>query len=123
MAERRFNIARQGEQMMNDKVFKAYNRIKYIGNGLNKPVQEYQAPIQDYSLWTDRTQGTDILNSYNQSSQVWNPLFKGYYHPANLKEQPLNPVEGQSYIDFNGVLRYYEDKQWKPVHAVPASNI
>lgn len=123
MAERRFNIARQGEQMMNDKVFKAYNRIKYIGNGLNKPIQEYQAPIQDYSLWTDRTQGTDILNSYNQSSQVWNPLFKGYYHPANLKEQPLNPVEGQSYIDFNGVLRYYEDKQWKPVHAVPASNI
>ena len=123
MADRRFNLGRQGEQLMNDKLFKAYNRIKYIGNGLNTPRQEYQAPIQDYSLWVSRLTGKDVLNVYNQASRTWSPMFEGYYHPINLREQPLYPVEGQLMIDNNGVLRYYEDKQWKVVGAANADDL
>ena len=89
MANRRFNIGRQGEQLMNENVFNAYNRIKYIGNGLNVPVQQYQTPILDYSLWIDRSTGNDVLNVYNQSNRAWGPMFEGYYHTINLREQPL----------------------------------
>lgn len=123
MAERRFNIGRQGEQLMNDKLFKAYNRIKYVGNGAGTPTQEYQAPIQDFSLWVDPNEGYDVLKRYNQTSKQWSPMFKGYYHPACLTEQPMYPVEGQAYIDLNGVVRYYEDKQWKVAKAATATNL
>lgn len=123
MTNRRFNIGRQGEQLMNENLFNAYNRIKYIGNGLNVPIQQYQAPIPDYSLWINRATGNDVLNVYNQASRTWTPAFEGYYHPINLKEQPLYPVEGQLFIDGNGVLRYYEDKQWKVVGAASADDL
>ena len=85
MTNRRFNIGRQGEQLMNENLFNAYNRIKYIGNGLNVPIQQYQAPIPDYSLWINRATGNDVLNVYNQASRTWTPAFEGYYHPINLK--------------------------------------
>ena len=123
MTNRRFNIGRQGEQLMNENLFNAYNRIKYIGNGLNVPIQQYQSPILDYSLWINRATGNDVLNVYNQASRTWSPAFEGYYHPINLKEQPLYPVEGQLFIDSNGVLRYYEDKQWKVVGAASADDL
>ena len=123
MADRRFKLGRQGEQLMNDKLFGAYNRIKYIGNGLAQPEQEYQTPILDYSLWVDRNASTDVLKVYNDSKDAWQPMFEGYYHPVDLRIQPMYPVNGQLFIDSNGVLRYYEDKQWKVVAAAPADNI
>ena len=123
MADRRFNIGRQGEQFLDPNSFKAFNRIKYIGNGPEIPVQERQAPIQDYSLWVDRSTNSDVLKAYHQDSQIWKPMFEGYYHPANLKEQPLNPIEGQVFIDDNGTIRYYEDKQWKVASAATLTNL
>ena len=47
---RKFNNGRLGEQLMNNDLFLAYNRIKYIGNGPEVPVQERQAEIPNYSL-------------------------------------------------------------------------
>ena len=123
MADRRFNMGRQGEQFLDPNSFKAFNRIKYIGNGLEPPVQERQAPIPDYSLWIDRNTGTDVLKAYHQNSKIWKPMFEGYYHPANLKEQPMNPTEGQVFIDNNGTIRYYEDNQWKVASATIVSDI
>lgn len=118
---RKFNNGRLGEQLMNKDLFLAYNRIKYIGNGPNVPVQERQAAIPDYSLWIDRKTGYDVMKVWDQVK--WSPLFEGYYHPANVAVQPENPVEGQLYIDTNGVLRYYQDNQWRVVAAASASNL
>ena len=42
---RKFNSGRLGEHLMNNDLFLAYNRIKYIGNGVEDPVQERQAEI------------------------------------------------------------------------------
>ena len=127
MAEKRLvnrkSLGRQGEQLMNDNLFMAYNRIKYVGNGLNVPKQEYQTPILDYSLWVNRTTGSDVLNVYDESDKLWKPAFEGYYHPIDLRVQPMYPVNGQLFIDANGVLRYYEDKQWKVVAAASADDI
>lgn len=121
--KRRFNMGRQGEQFLDPNSFKAFNRIKYIGNGPGEPVQDKQAPMQDYSLWIDRSANSDVLKAYHQDTQIWKPMFEGYYHPANLKEQPLNPTEGQVFIDSNGTIRYYEDRQWKVASAASLTNL
>lgn len=118
---RKFNNGRLGEQLMNNDLFLAYNRIKYIGNGPNVPIQERQAEIPDYSLWIDRKTGYDVMKVWDQ--RKWSPLFEGYYHPANVSEQPANPVAGQLWVDSNGVLRFYQDNQWRVVAAASASNL
>ena len=118
---RKFNNGRLGEHLMNNEMFLAYNRIKYLGNGFETPVQERQAEIPNYSLWLDRKSGHDVLKAWDEVQ--WNPLFEGYYHPADLTVQPANPIPGQLYIDTNGVLRYYHNNQWKVVSAAAASNL
>ena len=123
MTTRKFNSGRLGEQLMNNDLFLAYNRIKYIGNGIQTPVQQYQTPILDYSLWIDRQANSDVMKSYSEASKTWKPMFEGYYHPASLLEQPQSPIDGQLYIDMNGVLRYYENGQWKVVTAIADSNL
>lgn len=124
MAEgRKFNIGRQSEQLLNEDMFKAYNRIKYVGYGPKTPVQQYQARIPDYALWIDSNTGEDVLKRYNQAKGIWSPMFEGYYHPACLTEMPKYPVEGQLMIDQNGVLRFYDDNQWKVAAAKSATNL
>ena len=118
---RKFNSGRLGEHLMNNDLFLAYNRIKYIGNGVEVPVQERQAEIPNYSLWIDRKTGYDVMKCWDEVK--WSPLFEGYYHPADITVQPSNPVTGQMYIDSNGVLRYYSNNQWKVVSAAAASNL
>ena len=118
---RKFNNGRLGEHLMNNELFLAYNRVKYLGNGFETPVQERQAEIPNYSLWLDRKSGHDVLKAWDEVQ--WNPLFEGYYHPADLTVQPANPIPGQLYIDTNGVLRYYHNNQWKVVSAAAASNL
>lgn len=111
---RKFNNGRFGEQLMNSDVFEAYNRIKYIGN-VDTPVQQYQTPIMDKSLWVNNQTGHDVMNIYR--NKTWNPLFEGYYHPADLTVQPVNPVDGQVWINGNGQIFYYRDNQWNIVYA------
>lgn len=118
---RKFNNGRLGEQLMNNDLFLAYNRIKYIGNGPEVPVQERQAEIPNYSLWIDRKTNQDVMKVWD--TVKWSPLFEGYYHPANISVQPANPVDGQLFIDQNGVLRFYQDNQWRVVAAATASNL
>lgn len=123
MAGRKFNNGRLGEQLMNNDLFLAYNRIKYIGNGPKTPVQEYQSTIPDYSLWIDRSTDSDVMKVYDEMSGLWKPLFEGYYHPADLLEQPMTPNDGQLFIDSTGVIRYWQDNQWKVASAATATNL
>lgn len=123
MAGRKFNNGRLGEQLMNNDLFLAYNRIKYIGNGPKTPVQQYQAEIPNQSLWIDTKMDADVMKVYDAQSEQWRALYEGYYHPANLFEQPLNPREGQVFIDQDRVLRCWDDNEWKPVCADTATNL
>ena len=118
---RKFNNGRLGEQLMNNDLFLAYNRIKYIGNGPEVPVQERQAEIPNYSLWIDRKTDQDVMKEWETVKQ--SPLFKGYYHPVTICVQPADPVAGQLWVDSNGVLRFYQDNQWRVVAAATASNL
>ena len=116
------NNGRLNEQLFNDKLFTAYNMIKYLGNGNETPKQDRQAELMNGALWNDTNEHKNILKAYDAQNNLWDVMFKGYYHPINLTVMPVDPAEGQLWLDGNGVLRYYEDLQWKPVSALSVSD-
>ena len=116
------NKGRLNEQLFNEKLFNAYNMVKYLGNGNETPKQDRQADILNGALWNDTNEQKNVLKTYNSQANVWDVLFKGYYHQANLTVKPVDPVEGQLWLDPNRVLRFYEDLQWKPVSAKSVSD-
>ena len=116
------NNGRLNEQLFNEKLFNTYNMVKYLGNGNETPRQDRQAEMANGSLWNDTNEHKNVLKAYNSQTNIWDVMFKGYYHPADLTIMPVDPVEGQLWIDGNNVLRYYRDLQWKPVSAVSVSD-
>lgn len=116
------NNGRLNEQLFNDKLFSAYSMVKYLGNGNETPKQDRQAELMNGALWNDTNEHKNILKAYNAQNNLWDVMFNGYYHPVNLTVMPVDPVAGQLWIDGNGVLRYYEDLQWKPVSAKSVSD-
>ena len=116
------NKGRLNEQLFNEKLFNAYSMVKYLGNGNDTPKQDRQADILNGALWNDTNEQKNVLKTYNSQANVWDVLFKGYYHQANLTVKPVDPVEGQLWLDPNRVLRFYEDLQWKPVSAKSVSD-
>lgn len=116
------NNGRLNEQLFNDKLFSAYSMVKYLGNGNETPKQDRQAELMNGALWNDTNEHKNILKAYNAQNNLWDVMFKGYYHPVNLTVMPVEPAEGQLWLDGNGVLRYYEDLQWKPVSALSVSD-
>lgn len=116
---RKFNIGKQNEFLMNAQLFNAYSSIKYLCNGNTKPTKDKQAEIVNGSIWNDTSSNKNILKKYDSVSNTWQPFFKDYYHPASTTQQPTDPVDGQIWIDLNGVIRYYDSNtlQWKVAFA------
>ena len=120
---RKFNEGRQGEYLMNNQLFNAYSSIKYLCNGIDQPLQDKQANIVNGALWANTGLNRNILERYNSVSNIWEPVFNHYYHPASTTEKPVDPVDGQIWIDLNGIIRYYDSAslQWKVAYANTAS--
>ena len=120
---RKFNAGRQGEYLMNNQLFNAYSSIKYLCNGIDQPLQDKQANIVNGALWVNTGLNRNILERYNSVSNIWEPVFNHYYHPASTTEKPVDPVDGQIWIDLNGIIRYYDSAslQWKVAYANTAS--
>ena len=72
---RKFNNGRLGEHLMNNEMFLAYNRIKYLGNGFETPIQERQAEIPNYSLWIDRKTNQEIKPKHI----FWQPELRKFH--------------------------------------------
>ena len=95
---RKFNIGRQSDVTLNKELYDLLMALRYFNNGANEPIQDKQSPIPIGAIWNDRSQGQNILK-VNKNNGEWDPAFKGYYHPANLRVKPLNPTNGQMFID------------------------
>ena len=118
---RKFNAGRQGEYLMNPQLFDAYNTIKYLNYKNITPTQDKQAEIPDGALWVDTTNGANILKRYSAALHDWIPMFEGYFQPLPITENPVNPSDGQIWIDNSGVIRYY-DKQTAKWHVAAAKS-
>lgn len=95
---RKFNIGRQSDITLNKELYDLLMALRYLNNGANEPIQDKQSPIPVGAIWNDRSQGQNIIK-VNKSDGNWDPAFEGYYHPANLRVKPLNPTNGQLFID------------------------
>lgn len=121
---RKFNVGRQSEQLLNKELHDLLMAVKYINNGAKEPNKDMQTDIPYGSLWNDNSYGKNILKAYNQN-KGWDPVFKGYYHPANLIQKPSTPVHGQVWIDSskNDLIHYYDENtnSWIAARALEAN--
>lgn len=121
---RKFNIGRQSEHILNKELHDIFMSMKYLNNGDTAPVKDEQSDIPNGALWLENYYDKTLLNSYSDKSKTWAPLFKGYYHPADVFTKPANPVNGQLWIDHtNGDLLHYYDSNTSSWIAVSALTV
>lgn len=91
---RKFSIARQSDMSLNKELYDLLMALRYVNNGPTKPIQNKQAEIPIGAIWNDNGKGLNVLKVKDVNNN-WSPVFKGFYHPANIKNKPLNPTDGQ----------------------------
>ena len=115
---RKFNIGRQNDLLLNDKMHDLYAHLEFInykdgdGNIITMPRQTKQTEIPVGALWLQHPLDTDMHKlrvltdpMATDMEDRWPCLFEGYYHPASLTGiQPENPVHGQIWIDEKNVF-------------------
>lgn len=106
---RKFTTGRQNELTLNKEIHDLFMSLKYINNGPTTPTQDKQTPIPIGAVWNDNGKGQNILK-VNKANGGWAPVFEGFYHPANIKEKPLFPTDGQLWLDQSqdDILKYYD---------------
>lgn len=121
---RKFNIGRQNEQSFNKEIHDMFMTLKYLNTGSHTPIKDEQADIPYGAVWMDPSFGKNVLKAYSQN-RGWEPVFRNYYHPANLMQKPESPTHGQIWIDSskNDLLHYYDENtgSWIAVSALSAN--
>lgn len=122
---RKFNVGRQGEQLLNEEFHNLYMTLKYLvenytGVSEDFLVPEKQTEIPKGALRTTPHVSAKTLKIYNGSS--WESLCQpscGYMPLTNEK-----PLDYQMCID-NGVLKYYDptSKMWMIAQAYPTDGV
>lgn len=130
MTYRRFDIGRQNETLLNED---HYNIFKVL-----EPYLKYSSPnspdsgppsisgtvdeIREGALWLDRTNDLENSDLKYFSNNKWNLLFKDRFKITQdilSSEEPSEPIDGQLWIDSNGVLNFYNKGVFKPIKAIP----
>ena len=120
---RKFNIGRQGEQLLNEEWHSLFMSLKYLNYNRYKNVEEEdinperQTNIPDHALKLQKERGADILKAFYPtygSNGEWKPIFDRYYHPANTQKPDdiNNVVDYQLCIDpESGAIMYWDPSQ------------
>lgn len=126
---RQFNIGRQNEVLTNEEHYKIYKELQYLNDAPKStiagptPSGNEEEPIVDGALWIDKytdSENTDL--KYFQSGN-WNLFFKNRFKITGHlldEEEPSNPIESQLWIDGEGIMRYYDKGEFKPIKATMA---
>ena len=130
---RKFNIGRQNDLLLNDKMHDLYTHLEFInykdgdGNIITMPRQTKQTAIPTGALWLQHPldSNTHKLRVHTNPTAAniedrWPCLFEGYYHPASITgQEPENPVHGQIWINDQNVLFVRDNSgvtpRWNPV--------
>lgn len=127
---RKFNVGRQNDLLLNEKLHKLFTHLEFIsykdgdGETISMPRQTKQTEIPQGALWLQHPSGSNVNKlrvhmdpSAPDLENRWPCLFEGYYHPVALKEYPKNPVYGQLYIDESNILHVFDGDNWQNVFA------
>ena len=112
---RKFNIGRQGEQLLNDEWHKLFMSLKLLNydryRGISDPQPERQTDIPERALRINSGKNMDLLETYYPDTEdEWRPLFQGYFHPASAIITPGDDFPAyQLGIDpQTGAIKYWE---------------
>ena len=123
---RKFNNGRQGEQLLNKEFHELYMALKFLNynykdllsEGPGSVPQERQTEIPSHALKIESREDINYIKVFDNQKE-WTPLFKGYYQPADARQQVADE-EGaapfQICIDPNGVIMY-NDPAYGWMHA------
>jgi hypothetical protein len=131
---RKFNIGRQGEQLLNEEWHSLFMTLKYLNYNryqninIDFPIPERQREIPTHALRLKLEDDVDLLQTFypnkdGNNDGAWKNIFEGHYHPANTK-MPADGVPVAPYqlcIDpKEGVIMYWsiEQKAWIPARAI-----
>lgn len=129
MVQRRFDIGRQNESLLDEehynlfKILEQYTKQGNPNSPSSGPISgEGIKEIADGALWIDRD--IDPRNSELKyySNGEWNIFFKNRFKITQdivSGDEPSDPIEGQLWIDSQGVLNYFFKGVFKPIKAVP----
>ena len=128
---RHFDIGRQGEVLLDKK---SHDIFKTMENFLSPPNPDNpnsgpamedpnHDPIKAKSLWLDNyTDSADAEMKYYHNGQ-WNVIFKNKFKITDQitnSEQPTGAIQGQLWIDRDGVMNYFDKGVFHPIKAVQA---
>ena len=118
---RKFNIGRQGEQLLNEEWHNLFMSLKYLNYNRYMDYAEEdiyperQTDIPDHALKIQKDkQGRDVLKAYYPSlgqHGLWKPVFENFYHPANS----IKPTGNDYIVDYRicinpktGAIEYWD---------------
>lgn len=124
---RGFTLGRSNETLMNDAHFNIFKVMEHFlnypsnpegpGPDSDKPVDE----INDGSLWLDRTTNSNSADLKYYEDGIWKLIFGDRWKLiCNLLSptEPEDPVEGELWINPNGILMYFYQGKWKPIKSI-----
>ena len=116
---RKFSIGRQSDLTLNQELYDLLMALRYINNGPTQPIKDKQTDIPVGAIWNDNSRGLNVLKVKNTDNK-WVPAFNDFYHPVNMKDKPLNPVNGQLWLDEDDILKRYDQNtnSWIAVKSV-----
>lgn len=129
MTQRRFDIGRQNDNLLNEEHYNIFKLLEpYLKHG--SPDSPSSGPvsgpgieeIRDGAMWLDRD--LDPTNSDLRffSNGQWNLMFKNRFKITQdimSADEPSEPIEGQLWIDPQGVMNFFYKGVFKPIKAIP----
>ena len=124
---RRFN-GRQGEQIFNQEQYLLYEILKHF---LDIPDDYTKGPETGLekagALWLDMQSEPGFSKlMYHDIDGNWKPIFDNWFKiikEIRSNETPLNPREGQLWINDSGVLHYFNGSKFVPIKSAIANSI
>lgn len=126
---RQFNIGRGSEVLMNEEQHEIYRSLKFLNDIPNSsavgptPDIDIGEEIKSGALWID-----DMTNESNADLKFfkndrWNLLFNDRFKITGHlldEEEPTGAIESQLWIDQDGIMRYYDKGEFRPIKATMA---
>lgn len=129
MTQRRFDIGRQNDTLLNEEHYNIFKLLEpYLKYG--NPNSPSSGPIsgsgieeiRDGAMWIDRDLDPTNSDLKYFSNGQWNLFFKDRFKITQdilSSDEPDEPIEGQLWIDPQGVLNFFYKGVFKPIKAVP----
>lgn len=126
---RQFNIGRSSEMLMNEEQYDIFRSLKFLNDIPNSsavgptPNISEGEEIKNGAVWLDNMSNESNADLKFFKNGAWNLMFNDRFKITGHlldEEEPMGPIESQLWIDSDGILKYYDKGEFRPVKATMA---